>query len=141
MSRAERAREALRGWARPAEGRAAAATAAARGRGARAHGEARAAEPRGARPGSRASSAHAPQGWGPGGRKFVARRRSSAAGLCGCPKSRDWGDPLLLSAPGVQERVWIGDRVGGWGASCASPEGGKGRLMTWSVLFLVVVES
>lgn len=40
MSRAERAREASRGRARPPEGRAAAATAAARGRGARAHGEA-----------------------------------------------------------------------------------------------------
>lgn len=40
MSRAERARQALRGWARPAEGRAAAATAAAaRGWGARARGD------------------------------------------------------------------------------------------------------
>ncbi|MXQ90668.1 hypothetical protein E5288_WYG016272 [Bos mutus] len=69
-------------------------------------GSARAAKPRGARPGSRASSAHAPQGWGPGGRKFVARRRSLAAGLCAQPKSRHWGDPLLLSAPGVQEEYF-----------------------------------
>lgn len=85
MSRAERAREASRGRARPPEGRAAAATAAARGRGARA---------RTGRPGRRRPRARAAWFWGlecaralwgegwAGGRRSV-RRRSEVAGLCG----------------------------------------------------------
>lgn len=86
MSRAERAREASRGRARPPEGRAAAATAAARGRGARAraHGEARAEAPQGARGlvlGPRVRTRAVGEGWA-GGRRSV-RRRSEVAGLCG----------------------------------------------------------
>lgn len=62
-----------------------------------------------------------------------------AAGFVAVLGCWDWGTPCcsLPWCSGAVDR----DRVGGWGASYASPEGGKGRPMTWSVLFLVVVES
>lgn len=101
MSRAERAREASRGRARPPEGRAAAATAAARGRGARAHGEALVQTPRGARPGSRASSAHALFAGG-SGREVCCAQAQCEAKLCSQTKS--WGAPCCSPAPGVRER-------------------------------------
>lgn len=104
MSRAERAREASRGRARPPEGRAAAATAAARGRGARARGG----------PGRRRHGARGPvlgprvrtrgvRGGGRGKRRVAVRRRSVATGLCG--PTIIWRGSMLLSRPWYRRGV------------------------------------
>jgi hypothetical protein len=88
VNRAERAREASRGRARPAEGRAAAAAgaaaaAAARGRDARAR-EARAEAPQGARGlVDKASHAHARWGRAKSGWREALRRRSVVSRLGG----------------------------------------------------------